>query len=380
MKIFLFGIILLFSITSLMTWADYSSETNSTFNEGLEYFQDRKFEQAISYFDKVLEVEPDYVDALAKIGDALIEVGKSKEAIPYFDKLITITPYHKDESGKFYIDKLLEIEPNHVEALYKRGKSLAIFSNSLDIAILYFDKALEIDPHRPDIMTSKGEVLVIQEKFEEAISYFDKALDLDPDYLDALSGKGDALANLDKFEEAHSFIDRALEIQPNNPETLLKKGDAFRAQQNYDEAYSYFHKVLEIEPENFPAINKFKIIHSLLNFTEFDGSIETIVRDSQGNLMEHLKDNKVKHLDHELFQNMVNEWNVTKIVNRNGTDYEVRQHEIIRNELFRTFHGGAGDYGLVLHGESLIRADNWFYEVDSGDTYSLVFTIFDPIS
>ena len=379
MKIAFSLIIVMFSFLSMLVFADSTEESDSLFKEGVKFFEMGEFEKAISYFDQVLEIEPNYIGALAKKGDALIELGKIKEAVVYFDKLITIAPYYKDEKG-LYIDKLLLIEPNHVEALYKRGKSLSIFSNQLDNAIFFFDKALEIDPDRPDIITSKGEVLVNQEKFEEAISYFDKALEIDPQYMDALRGKGDALANLGKFEEAHSFIDRALEIQPNNPVTLLKKGDAFRLQQNYDEAYSYFHKVLEIEPENFLAKNKFKLIHSLLNFTEFDGSIETIVRDSQGNLIAHLKDNKVKHLDHELFQNIVNEWNVTKIVNRNGTDYEVRQHEILRNELFRTFHGGAGDYGLTLHDESLISADNWFYEVDSGDTFSLVFTVFNPIS
>ena len=339
-----------------------------------------KFENAVLYFNKVLEVEPNNVVALGKKGDALVNLGNFENAVFYFDKVITISPYHQDESENFYIDKLLQLDPNHVGALYKRGKSLAIFVNQLDRAISFFDKALDIEPDRPDILTSKGEVLVNQENFEEAISYFNKALELDPNNLNAFTGKGNALAKLEKFEEAHAIFDSVISIQPNNTETLLQKGDAFRAQKNYEDSFLYFHKVLEIDPENFLAQNKFKLIYSLLNFTRFDGFVETIIRDPQGNLVSHLKINKLKYLDHPIVENMINDWNVTKTVNRNGTDYEVRQTEKVKNESLRTFHGGATHFKMELHKEAILRADHWFYEVDAGETVSLVFTYFSPIN
>src|SRR3990172_2178894 len=312
MKVFLFAIFTVFLFPSILTWGDISNETNSTLYKGLEYLQDNKFEEAIYFFDQVLEVDPNHVDALAKKSDALLSLGQFKQAAISLDKLFSVSPYYKDDSGKFYLDKLIEIQPNHVEALYKRGKSLAIFTDQLDNAI--------------------------------------------------------------------SYIDRALEIEPNDPDILFSKADALREQKKYDQAFTYFHKVLEIQPDNFLAQNKFKIVYNLLNFTKQDGNIEITIHNSQGYIISHLKINKFTVLDHELFENMVNQWNVTKIINRNGTDYEVHQYETVKDEFFRTFHGGVSSYGLKLHKEDLVRSDYWFYEVDAGDTIRSVFNIFTPVT
>jgi len=379
MRQLFFSFIILFSFPAVLVFASSQEESDFLLNEGVKFFEMDKFEEAISFFDKVLEIEPNHVEALAKKGDALVNLGKFEQAVQYFDKLFTIAPYHSDEEGRFYIDKLIELEPTHVEALYKRGKSLAIFSNLLDKAISYFDRALEIEPNRPDIMSSKGEALLSSDKFEEAISYFDRALEIDPGNLNAIRGKGQALAELNEFEEAHSYLDRALEAQPNDDETLIRKGDAFRIEGNYDQAYQYLHKALEVNPENFLAINKFKVIHSLMNFTKLDGFAETIVHDSQGNLVAHLRVNEIMYLNHEIMENMINEWNVTKIINRNGTDYEVRQYEIVNDQGFKTVHGGVSSYGLKLHDVMLLIADYWFYLVGEGDTVRSVVTVFTPV-
>ena len=221
-------------------------------------------------------------------------------------------------------------------------------------------------------------------KTENAIEYFDKALEIDPKHIQALNDKGGALAELEKFEEAFSYFDKALAIEPDNFDTLFKKADALRAQKNYDEAFSYFYKVFNMQPDNYLTINKIKVVHSHLNYTEFDGFIETKVTDYNNNLVAHLKINEVKILNHEIAKNMMYEWNFTKIINRDGVDYEMRQFERTTNEPWRTYHGGASHYGTYLFPDvreiPLIRTDYWFYEVDKGDQRSIVITSFLPIT
>jgi len=359
-------------------------QKRSQLNEGNILLQLGKFNDAISYFDQVLEIEQNNVEALAKKGDALAELGKLDEAASYYDKVIRIKPYLNDTSGAFYLSKLLKIDPNHVQALYKRGTSLSFFTNQIEKAISFFDRALEIEPDRPDILASKGYALVNSNKTEEAIPFFDNALKFDPNFVFALNGKGDALTKLEKFEEAFSYFDKSLAIEPDNPDTLFKKGDAYRAMRNYDLAFSYFYKVLQMDPNNFLAMNKIKIAHSYLNFTDFDGFIETIIRDKHGNLVAHLKINEVQILNHDLAKNMINDWNLTKKIKRDGTDFQVFQHERIVDETHRTYHGGSTYYGTYLSQNtrevSLIRADYWFYQVDEGDQTSIVITAFQPVN
>ena len=378
MKLLFFSLVVLFAFFSSFLYAE-AAESDLLLNEGIKLYELGKFQEAISYFDQVLEINPNNATAIAKKGDSLFELGNPREAVIYFEKLLIVAPYHADTSGRLYIDKLIEIEPNNVEALFKRGKSLAIFSNYLDIAISYFDRALEIEPSRSDILSSKGESLLNSEKFIEANSLFDRALEIEPNNLDAIRGKGAALAELGKFEESHSYIDKALEINPNDGDALIKKGDTYRLQENYRDALIYFHKALEVEPENFLADNKFRLIHGTLIFKKFDGFVETTVHDSQGNLVSHLKINKVFILDHPLAENIINEWNVTKTINRNGTNYEVRQYETSRTEAIKIFHGGVSNYGIELHKKSMISVDYWFYLVDEGDISRSVITAFTPI-
>jgi tetratricopeptide (TPR) repeat protein len=49
-----------------------------------------RYEEAISYSDKVLAIDPDDVDALNSKGVGLNSQGKSDEAIKYFDKILAI--------------------------------------------------------------------------------------------------------------------------------------------------------------------------------------------------------------------------------------------------------------------------------------------------
>jgi tetratricopeptide (TPR) repeat protein len=49
-------------------------------------------EEAISYYDKVLAIEPGNMDALNNKGNALDNLGRYEEAIKYYDKAIEINP------------------------------------------------------------------------------------------------------------------------------------------------------------------------------------------------------------------------------------------------------------------------------------------------
>jgi len=71
----------------------------------------------------VLEINPNYADALTFKGDQLIGHNQTKE-------------------GLAYIDKVLEMEPNHIDA---KGSALSMLKNYYD-AFTYFSKVLDINP------------------------------------------------------------------------------------------------------------------------------------------------------------------------------------------------------------------------------------------
>ncbi len=49
-------------------------------------------QEAVNYFDKALELNPNHVDAWNNKGVALANLGKHEEAIVYYDKALVIKP------------------------------------------------------------------------------------------------------------------------------------------------------------------------------------------------------------------------------------------------------------------------------------------------
>src|SRR5688500_6608248 len=104
-----FATMVLFFIFFLsMIYLQSSYEQNDTvdelYNKGNELFNDGKYDEAITYYDKALEIDPNYVKALSNRGSALSTLERYEEAIMSYDKA-------------------LEIEPTYVKALINKGIS-----------------------------------------------------------------------------------------------------------------------------------------------------------------------------------------------------------------------------------------------------------------
>jgi tetratricopeptide (TPR) repeat protein len=60
-------------------------------NKGTTLSKLGRYEEAISYYDKVLAIKPDNVDALNNKGNALNSLNRYEEAISYFDKALALS-------------------------------------------------------------------------------------------------------------------------------------------------------------------------------------------------------------------------------------------------------------------------------------------------
>ena len=127
MRVYLLFIIILFSFQTILVLAETEVEEDLLFDKGLELMMNYKFEESISYFDKILEIDPNHVGALNNKAVALDKLGKFEEAISLYDKLI-------------------EINPNDVNVLYNIGAILYSNEKSYE-AISYLAKAVEIEPN-----------------------------------------------------------------------------------------------------------------------------------------------------------------------------------------------------------------------------------------
>ena len=133
-------------------------------------------------------------------GNSLGSLGKYEEAISWFDKA-------------------LKVDPKNVDALYNKGVALDNLGR-YEEAISWYDKALEVHSNDVNALNNKGTALHHLGRYEEAISWYDKALEIDHNDIDAIYNKGLALANLHKKQDALALLDNALTIDPTNQRVL----------------------------------------------------------------------------------------------------------------------------------------------------------------
>jgi tetratricopeptide (TPR) repeat protein len=122
-------------------------------------------DEAITQFQKAIEINPDYAEACYYLGNALIQKGSVDEAITHYQKA-------------------LQIKPDYAEAHNNLGKTL-LKKGRVDEAIVHYQKALQIKPDYAKAHYNLGNALLEKGGMAEAITHFQKALQIKPDFPEA---------------------------------------------------------------------------------------------------------------------------------------------------------------------------------------------------
>ena len=105
---------------------------------------------------------------------------------------------------------------NDVEDLFDQG--LNKFNiDAYDEAIKIFKKVLEMNPDHPDALYYRALAWAIKCNYNQAIADFTKAVEKDPFDTDSLIGRGEAWQSKGKVKRALADFKKALSIDPDNP-------------------------------------------------------------------------------------------------------------------------------------------------------------------
>ena len=151
-----------------------------------------------------------------------------------------------DEALTCY-DKALEIKPRFAEAWNNKGNALGALGRS-DETVACCDKAQSINPQYAEAWNNKGVALGAFGRYEEALTCCDKALEIKPRYAEAWYNKGVALDALGRSDEAVVCYDEALKISSRYAKAWYNKGLALGVLGMFEEAISAFQKFIEYTP------------------------------------------------------------------------------------------------------------------------------------
>src|SRR5579883_152691 len=129
------------------------------FRQGLTAAATESYERAIAYFDRVIEVRPDYYEAWYERGLALEKRGLYRDAIASFDRALSLRPS---------MDAAIQIS-------YDRGNALQYGLGDYSEALNAYDQVLQMNASHELTWQNRGNALLYGlNRPTEAITSFDR--------------------------------------------------------------------------------------------------------------------------------------------------------------------------------------------------------------
>lgn len=220
------------------------SNASSFLNIGIAYTAKGQYDDALSYLEAGLKLNPDSPDILRGYADALFYAGKQKEALESYNKI-------------------LEKEPNNVDVLVN---VVSIYSNAKDFdqALSYSQKLAAADPAYKDGHFNMGTIYL--QKIIQTNSALDSLKDESGEYLKDENSTVRIKELTQKRNElltsAQGAFERVLELDTTDLEARIFLAQVYQEQESFDQALSILKPLVQKDSTNCSALNQLAIIYA----------------------------------------------------------------------------------------------------------------------
>lgn len=181
--------------------------------------------------------------ALKKLDNAI----PSNPGIIYYLGVAASLQERKEQAISLY-DRVIRLHPQFVEAYNNKGLDLNHLGKHQE-AIESFRKAIQIRPDFVEAYLNFGSALNDSQLYEEALTQFAAAVNLRPNYSDALTSMGGTLVELTRYQDARGVLQQAIEVNPADAKAYQNLGRLLSEQKQYSEAIAAYKKALDLNPE-----------------------------------------------------------------------------------------------------------------------------------
>ncbi len=229
-------------------------------DKGSNYFDKGKYNEAINVYKRALDLEPNNIDLLIKIGLSYRHLEEYDRAIDYYDRV-------------------LDIEPDNKTALNNIGYTKEC-QGQIEEAIDLYKKSLEIDPSYDVPLVNLTNIYFEREEYTEVIKVLKKALNIDHLNTANWIDLGRAHRFLEEYDEAIVAYKKALKLDKYSKIAWNNIGWVYYCKKLYAEAIDAYTKAFEIDwLYDLPFSNMIKIYKNMIN----DNSNDSIMWNNLAN-------------------------------------------------------------------------------------------------
>ena len=217
--------------------------------------------------------------------EALVQLGRFDEALMDYSCLLKLNRHSKRahegialcyfETGRNTeaiekLNSILSKYPDSISAHMMRGECFRNM-HEFDKARADFSWLLQHDKNCPNAYCSMADLLVMEDKREEALIYLDSAISSKNDNFDTRQRRADILVSLGRFADAEKDFEEINKMtdKQENASTLASRSKAYMAMGNYDKALPVLDKLITLRPKHVtPYMERAKAHFGLRNFSK----------------------------------------------------------------------------------------------------------------
>jgi len=163
-------------------------------------------EQAVEYFEKAIEIDPEFALAYVGLADTYMLLGdyagmSLNDVLEYGEPAISKALTLDDGLAQAFVaqgairakvgdydtaidafQRAIELDPNYSKAYHWYGDVLLTYLRQPDAALPLLERAYTLDPVSPPLTATVGQTLTALGRFDEAMEYYQKALEIEPAY------------------------------------------------------------------------------------------------------------------------------------------------------------------------------------------------------
>ncbi len=174
-----------------------NNKFESFFHLGLNAAKNKKFTEAVNYFEKSIELNPESVESLINLAASYSEIGKNFEA---------------EQSLMLALEK----RPNNEDILINLAKVLQFQKKYQRVAECFYSLT-SIYPLSKKTWQNFGEFLKVVGKYEQSIKCFKKVISIDDSDLEAHLSLCNLYKSIRNYEEVIKTYESLKVIDPNLP-------------------------------------------------------------------------------------------------------------------------------------------------------------------
>ena len=233
--------------------------TNALYNLGVTKSESKDYEEAIDYYNKTIKIDPNYADAYNNRGIVKRQLKNYRGAIYDYNKAIKLEPsnataYYNCGNAKLELknykgaidnyNKAIMIEPNTSIAYYNRATAKLKLKN-YEGAMNDYNKVININPKNATAYHNRGIAKHELKDYKGSIDDYDKAIKIKPNYEKAYYNRGNLKLKLQNYRGAIYDCNKAIKIKPNYAKAYYNRGNAKYELKDYQGAINDYQTALK---------------------------------------------------------------------------------------------------------------------------------------